>query len=128
MSEGYIRMKLPSVVLEEAQERFLSDIRGSKLYEIVLDCVEDYEGEDFRRLDEAIQEGITENGIVLAENIELDWYVTVAKFDYATKWLTKLVNNKYVVLSEQERRDISFMNDCYPVTVAIKEQMRDILG
>ena len=106
----------PQTTINNAQQRLLDSVRGSKIYEIVkyqvFMCDDIYDAEKY------IKEELEEKGFDLPEDYDLSVYLDVAQFDVAKENLLKTLQRSS--LNEEERAEISMLNALAPVSVAVK--------
>jgi hypothetical protein len=116
-----VRLKHPTITINNAKQRFLDNIRNSKIYEIVKYNV--FMCDDIYQAEKYSLEEIKEAGIELSEDFDLSIYIDVAKYDTSKESLLKTLDRK--ALTEEENAEISMLNTLYPLSVTIKGVLLD---
>ncbi len=119
----YTRYNHPKTTINTAKQRFLDDIRSSKVYEIIKYNV--WMCDDLERAEKSSLEEIEEDGITLSEDFNIDNYIVVAQYDVAKEQLEKLLNRDSAILSEEEQAEISMLKTLYPMSVTMKGVLID---
>ena len=117
----YIEIEHPITIKNNAQKRFVDDIRNSPMYSIIKDNV--LMNDDVYRAKKDSIEELSEKGFQLDEDFTeyggIDDFILLAQYEIASEQLAKRLESGNIY-TDAERLDILFANDCYPSQVTLK--------